>query len=107
VRDNLSGFASSSCDPVDTSAVGSFNVSCSATDKAGNSNSASAGYTVSLGFDGFFQPVDMNNTNVAKAGQTIPVKFNVADGNGPVTNLGSVSVLHQVTARKGREGGPE
>jgi hypothetical protein len=48
-----------------------------------------------LGFDGFFQPVDMDNTNVAKAGQTIPLKFNGADANGPVTDLSSVSASVQ------------
>jgi hypothetical protein len=93
--DNLSGVASSSCGAVDTSALGSFSVGCIATDKAGNSNSATASYEVVLGFDGFFQPVDMVNTNLAKAGQTIPLKFNVADANGPVTDLSSVSASVQ------------
>ena len=93
--DNLSGVASSSCGAVDTSALGSFSVSCDATDKAGNSNSASASYQVVLGFAGFFQPVDMDNTNVAKAGQTIPLKFRVSDANGPVTDLSTVSARVQ------------
>ena len=93
--DNLSGVASSSCGAVDTSELGSFSVGCNATDKAGNSNSASASYQVVLDFDGFFQPVDVDKTNMAKAGQTIPLKFNVADANGPVTDLSSVSASVQ------------
>jgi hypothetical protein len=80
---------------VDTSVLGSFSVSCNATDDAGNSNSASASYNVVPDFEGFFQPVDMGNTNVAKAGQTIPLKFTVADANGPVTDLSSVSASVQ------------
>jgi hypothetical protein len=95
-NDNLSGVDSSSCDPiVDTSQLGGFSVNCTATDKAGNTNSAPASYTVGLGFDGFFDPVDMNMINVAKAGQAIPLKFDVYDANGPVSDLGSVSVTTQ------------
>ena len=44
--DNLSRVDTQSCDPVDTSTVGSFTVSCTATDKAGNTNTANAGYDV-------------------------------------------------------------
>jgi hypothetical protein len=92
---NGSGVDSSSCDPVDTSVLGAGSVNCTATDLAGNTNSALASYTVSLGFDGFFDPVDMNMINVAKAGQAIPLKFDVYDANGPVSDLGSVSVTTQ------------
>jgi hypothetical protein len=94
--DNLSGVDSSSCDPVDTSTLGAGSVNCTATDLAGNSNSALASYTVGLGFDGFLDPIDMNMINVAKAGQTIPLKFHLYDANGPVSDLGSVSVTSQV-----------
>jgi hypothetical protein len=44
--DALSGVASASCDAIDTSTVGTKSVSCTATDNAGNSASASANYTV-------------------------------------------------------------
>jgi hypothetical protein len=97
--DNLSGIAAgdASCDPVDTSAVGSHTVSCTATDRAGNSNSASAGYDVVLGFTGFASPVDNDIVNVAKAGQIVPLKFHVSDANGPVTDLSSASVTVTVS----------
>ena len=32
-------------------------------------------------------PVDNDIVNVAKAGQTVPLKFHVSDANGPVTDL--------------------
>jgi hypothetical protein len=44
--DGLSGIATASCGPVDTSTLGTFSVSCSATDLAGNTATASASYTV-------------------------------------------------------------
>lgn len=44
--DTLSGIATQSCASVNTSTVGSFSVSCTATDKAGNTASASASYQV-------------------------------------------------------------
>lgn len=81
--DELSGVASSSCDAVDTSAVGSKSVSCTATDNAGNSASASATYSVIYNFAGFFRPVDNPPTlNVAKAGSAIPVKFSLSGYQG-------------------------
>jgi hypothetical protein len=92
-HDNLSGIDSSSCGQVDTSAAGStFSVTCSATDKAGNTNTASASYSVLLGFDGFFAPVDMNMLNIVKAGRAVPLLFNVYDTNGPVSNLSGANV---------------
>jgi hypothetical protein len=46
------------------------------------------------GFTGFFAPVDNPPTlNVAKAGQTIPLKWHVTDANGiPVTDLTGITV---------------
>lgn len=38
-------------------------------------------------FSGFFQPIDMNQTNAAKAGKTIPVKWRLLDAQGnPVSD---------------------
>ena len=44
--DALSGVASASCTAPDTSAFGTFTVTCTATDKAGNTQTATASYTV-------------------------------------------------------------
>ena len=89
-----SGIASASCGPVDTSTAGPHSVSCSATDNAGNSNNASAQYSVAFKFVGFSAPVDNNNVlNSAKAGQAIPLKWQLLDANNvPVTNLAGVKV---------------
>lgn len=44
--DALSGIASASCTTPDTSAIGTFTVTCTATDRAGNTQTATASYTV-------------------------------------------------------------
>jgi hypothetical protein len=74
--------------------VGSITASCDgAEDKAGNTNSASATYTVHYSWNGFFQPIDNNPDqsgnvayatvwNSAKAGQAIPVKFSLNGNQG-------------------------
>jgi hypothetical protein len=41
-------------------------------------------------FDGFYQPIDMEAVNLAKAGQAIPVKWRLANGNGvPISDPAS------------------
>ncbi len=76
------------------SGVGSFTATCSgATDRAGNSASASVTYNVNYNWTGFFQPIDNNPDqsgnpalatvwNSAKAGQAIPVKFSLHGNQG-------------------------
>jgi hypothetical protein len=91
--DATSGVATQGCDPVDTSAVGTHTVSCTATDNAGNTATASASYTVAYGFSGFSAPVNAGAVNVANAGRTVPLKWRVTDGSGaPVTTLTSVDI---------------
>ncbi|WP_189070114.1 PxKF domain-containing protein [Deinococcus radiotolerans] len=80
--DSLSGVATASCEPVMTSSVGSKTVTCTATDNAGNINTGTAPYQVIYDFSGFFQPVDMNGLNTAKAGSAIPVKFSLGGNQG-------------------------
>jgi len=86
--DTLSGVASQSCGTLVTNSVGSKTVTCTATDGAGNLNSANASYSVIYNFTGFFQPVDnpgpgqtyvFNRTN---AGKAIPVKFSLNGNQG-------------------------
>jgi hypothetical protein len=91
--DVTSGVATSSCGAVDTSTVGAKTVSCTATDNAGNVNTANASYSVVYGFTGFFSPVDNGGVlNKAKAGQAIPLKWRLTDANGdPVLSLASVT----------------
>jgi hypothetical protein len=79
--DALSGLASQSCGTLTTNSVGSKSMTCSASDVAGNTSSASVTYQVVYRWSGFFQPVDnLPTTNSVKAGQAVPVRFSL-DGN--------------------------
>lgn len=67
---------------LDTSTVGTKTFVVSAKDNAGNTETATATYTVQYQHSGFLGPVDSNVVNRAKAGQTVPVQFRLLDGNG-------------------------
>jgi hypothetical protein len=76
--DATSGVASSSCGAIDTSTAGDHTVTCTATDKAGNTNSATVHYTVQYKVL-FSSPVSGSSP---KVGRTVPVSIALADANG-------------------------
>lgn len=85
--DALSGVETSAAVAVTggtSNGVGVFSVACTgARDRAGNTGSAVATYTVRYVFTGFFAPV--NNApvvNALKAGQAVPVKFSLGGDHG-------------------------
>lgn len=81
--DSLSGIVSQNCGALDTSSVGIKSVTCTATDNAGNSASATVNYTVAYLWNGFLQPVDnLPTVNTVNAGQAIPVKFSLGGDYG-------------------------
>ena len=68
---------------VDTSSVGSKQVTFTAVDNAANSDTKQCSYSVIYDWSGFFSPVENPNAwNAAKAGQSIPVKFSLAGDQG-------------------------
>jgi hypothetical protein len=91
-------------------ALGSHTVIASATDKAGNSGSASVSYSVlRWTLNGFYKPVDMNGLvtvwNTVKGGSTVPLKFEVFAGSTELTDISAVKSLSavQVTCTLGWE----
>ena len=68
---------------IDTGSFGSHGFTVTAEDQAGNTTSITHTYSVTYRFDGFYQPVDnLPTPNKAKAGQTIPFKWNLLDSSG-------------------------
>jgi sugar lactone lactonase YvrE len=99
--DNLSGVSSCSGPVADgaavsTSPVGSKSFKVDAMDTAGNTASLTNNYSIKYQFVGFLQPVDnLPVVNVATAGRTIPIKWQLKKASGGyVTELSSfVSLL--------------
>jgi hypothetical protein len=94
--DNLSGVAScigpvASGDAVDTATVNAKQFTVDAADVAGNHAGATHVYSVHYEFSGFRSPVGGTPAvNVAKAGRTIPIKYQLRDANGvSISDLGS------------------
>jgi hypothetical protein len=79
--------------------IGQHTVTATTVDKAGNSSSSTASYTVEAWtLNGFYQPVDMNDVlNVVKGGSTVPMKFEVFAGS---TELTDRSVVKSFTQNK-------
>jgi hypothetical protein len=78
---------------VNSSSIGTKTVSCTATDRGGNTASKTTTYAVQYSWRGFFSPIDNNPDqsgnpalatvwNSAKAGQAIPVKFSLSGNQG-------------------------
>jgi len=103
VSDSESGVGSQSAPNgnslLDTSTVGPHTFTVTATDIAGNSSSNSCTYGVIYDFQGAggFGPPIANPpaTNTAKGGSTVPVKWQLPDGQGGyISNLGVVTSLN-------------
>jgi hypothetical protein len=101
--DALSGIASQSCPAVNTSGVGLHSLTCTATDKAGNANTAVASYTVQFGVCPLF-----DYTRSVKSGATYPIKFYLCDVN-HADYSSSSTIAHAVTVSmvSGYSGVPE
>src|SRR5215208_2537903 len=78
-----------------SSAVGTHTVTATATDMAGNENTASSTYTVKpYTLNGFYQPIDMNDTvNTVKNGSTVPVKFELFKGATELTSTSAITSI--------------
>ncbi len=77
-------------------APGVHSVCVRGTDGAGNPSDGRAcnAFTAGYSFDGFYQPVDMADTNSAKAGQVIPAKWTLSDNCGMIEDPASFSDLY-------------
>lgn len=102
VQDPESGIdtsASTLSGSVDTSSVGTKTVTFTAVNTVGLRATKKCDYSVRYAFAGFFQPIDNNVPNSAKAGQSIPIKWRITDATGaPISDPNSfVSVTSVAT----------
>lgn len=77
--------------------VGTHTLTATATDKAGNVETASQTYTVMpWTTKGFYQPIDMNGVlNTVKGGSTVPAKFEVFSGTTEITDPNQMQLTHK------------
>jgi hypothetical protein len=83
--DAVDGAGTATCLPASgsTFAVGTTTVTCNASDAAGNAATPTTfSVIVTYAWSGFYQPIDMNLNNRAKAGSAIPVKFSLGGNQG-------------------------
>ena len=92
--DGLSGLASCTITGGGTT-VGAHSYVATATDKAGNTATATLHYTVlPWTTKGFYSPVDMGGVwNTVKGGSTVPLKFEVFSGSSELTTTSAVKSL--------------
>jgi hypothetical protein len=88
--DLISGLASQSCGALDTTTIGSRTVTCTATDNADNTATATATYVVGAFFGAFVSPLP--RSTLAKSTSTIPVKFTLRDANGPLSSAAAAAL---------------
>jgi hypothetical protein len=84
--DATSGIAAQSCGAVVTGSAGAKTVTCTATDNAGNTNSAAAPYTVGYKVCLLYDP-----TKSVKSGATIPLKVQLCDASGADVSSASLT----------------
>jgi hypothetical protein len=86
---------------VDTTTVGTHTFTVTATDFAGHTSTRTVSYVVRYSFSGFLAPIDNPPTmNQVKAGQTVPIKWDLKDAGGNVKNdLAAVTSVRWETIR--------
>ena len=99
--DLVSGVLPATCSPSSGSlfGLGTTTVTCSATDGAGNTGSATFKVTVTFqtGVPFFLQPLNNDGSSVFKLGSTVPVKFQLAGVSAGITNLSARILIAKVS----------
>ena len=102
----LNAAASTLTGSVDTSSVGTKNVTFTAVDNAGNTATKDCTYSVIYKWGGFLPPVTLDGRSLFKLGSTIPVKFQLFDAaDNPVSN--AVATIRVVQVSGGEPVGTE
>lgn len=83
------------CSPGSGSAFGfgTTSVTCSATANGATATGSFAVSVGSLGFQGFYSPIDNAALNEIKAGSTVPVKFNLTAGGSQLSDPAAITAV--------------
>ncbi|MGN6578136.1 MAG: HYR domain-containing protein [Nocardioides sp.] len=87
--DVVDGSVPTNCTPASGSLfpMGTTTVTCTAKDKAGNSDTKDFKVTVTAAWSGVLQPVNADGSSVFKLGSTVPVKFQLTGASAGVKDL--------------------
>jgi hypothetical protein len=98
--DIVDGAVAASCDKASGSVfpLGATTVTCTATDKAGNTGTESFTVTVTAAWSNVLQPVNADGSSIFKLGSTVPVKFQLTGASAGITNLSASLYLQRVGA---------
>jgi hypothetical protein len=98
--DIVDGPVAASCDKASGSVfpLGSTTVTCTATDRAGNTGTETFTVTVTAAWSGILQPVNTDGSSIFKLGSTVPVKFQLTGASAGITNLSARLYLQRVGA---------
>ncbi len=97
--DALSGKGRATCTPPSGRrfALGATNVTCVASDAAGNTASASFRVFVTYSWSGLLSPINPDGSTVRKAGSTLPVKFRLTGASASITNATAKLTIERVS----------
>ena len=87
--DIVDGTMAATCDKASGSVfpLGTTTVTCTATDKAGNTGTGSFTVVVTAAWSNVLQPVNLDGSSVFKLGSTVPVKFQLTGASAGVRDL--------------------
>lgn len=84
--------------------LGSTTVTCTATDKAGNTGTEKFTVAVTAAWSGVLQPVNTDGSSIFKLGSTVPVKFQLTGASAGITTLQARLYLQKLgSAPAGKE----
>jgi hypothetical protein len=98
--DIVDGSVAASCDKASGSVfpLGTTTVTCTATDKAGNTGRESFTVTVTAAWSNVLQPVNSDGSSLFKLGSTVPVKFQLTGASAGITDLSARLYLQRIGA---------
>ncbi|MEQ1511817.1 MAG: putative Ig domain-containing protein [Lysobacteraceae bacterium] len=97
--DDHSGLASAGCSPIDTATVGQKTLTCTATDRVGNTVTQTTPYTVAYDFVPTSAPLGGTSAYLVQAPRSVPFEWRLRDANGaPVANAMLVNSAATVVA---------